>query len=62
MSQIHVIRVSQTEFELGNGAVYPHAVPLDYTPTVEEFQETYNQMTQLFEKAGLLDETACINR
>ena len=34
-----VIRVSDTEFELENGDVYPISFELDYTPTLEEFQE-----------------------
>jgi len=34
-----VIRVSDTEFELENGDVYPIPFELDYTPTLEEFQE-----------------------
>lgn len=62
MSHKQVIRVTQTEFELEDGTVYPHVVPLEHTPTTEEFQESYDKMTALFEKAGLLDEAACINR
>jgi len=34
-----VIRVSEKEFELENGDVYPIPIELDYTPTVEEFQK-----------------------
>lgn len=62
MSQNQVVRVTEMEFELDNGAVYPHPVPLDHAPTVEEFQEIYDQMTNLFEKAGLLDETTRLDR
>ncbi len=50
-----VIRVTQTEFELSNGKVYPHVIPLDVTPTVEEFQETYEKMFQLFQQQGLIE-------
>ena len=37
-----VVRVSETEFELENGDVYPIPFELDYTPTVEEFQKFVN--------------------
>jgi hypothetical protein len=56
MSQNQVVRVTEMEF------VYPHPVPLDHAPTVEEFQEIYDQMTNLFEKAGLLDEATRLDR
>jgi hypothetical protein len=62
MSRNQVVRVTEKEFELDNGAVYPHPVPLDTVPTVEEFQEIYDQMTNLFEKAGLLDEATRLDR
>lgn len=61
MSQ-KIIRVTQEEFELEDGTIYPHAVPLEYTPTVEEFQEVYDHMQDLFEKEKLLNETTSINR
>lgn len=51
MERLKVVRVTQEEFELSNGAVYPHMVPLEDTPTIEEFQATYDQMADLF--AGL---------
>ena len=38
-----VVRVSKTDFELDNGAVYPHLVPLDVVPSVQDFQKTYGQ-------------------
>lgn len=57
-----MVRVTDTEFELENGQVFPHVVPLDYTPTVEEFQEAYDKMSDLFEKAGLRDEATRLNR
>jgi hypothetical protein len=30
------VRVSKTDFELDNGAVYPYPVPLDVVPSVED--------------------------
>ena len=32
------VSVTETEFELEDGRVYPHPVVLDDVPTVEEFQ------------------------
>ena len=49
-----VVRVSKTDFELDNGAVYPHLVPLDVVPSVEEFQKTYDSFYELFKAQGLL--------
>ena len=37
-----VVRVTATEFELEDGRVYTHVVPLNSVPTVEEFQEFYD--------------------
>lgn len=42
-----VIRVNKTEFELDNGLSYPIDPPLDYEPTVEEFQIHYKRACQL---------------
>jgi hypothetical protein len=37
-----VVRVSATEFELDDGRVFPHIVPLEPVPTPEEFQVFYD--------------------
>lgn len=62
MSANTVIRVDEKEFELSNGEIYPHAVPLDHVPTVEEFQDAYDEMSRMFKRAGLLDEATRLNR
>lgn len=54
MEHRKVVRVSETEFELDNGAVYPHVAPLDEVPSLEEFQATYDQMFRLFQQQGLI--------
>ena len=59
MKQLTVVRVTETEFELNNGAVYPHMIPLEVVPTIEEFQMTYDHICRLFEEQGLTaNETA----
>jgi len=42
--QARVVRVTRTEFELSDGRIYEHPVPLDVeqVPTIEEFQRTYD--------------------
>ena len=55
MERYKVVRVTETEFELDNGAVYPHPAPLEEVPSVEEFQATYDQMFRLFQQQGLID-------
>ncbi len=57
-----MVRVTDTEYELSNGDVIPHVVPLDHTPTAEEFQETLKQTEEMFRQAGLLDEATRLNR
>ena len=41
--KIKVVRVTATEFELSNGQIFQHVVPLDEVPTPSEFQEHYNK-------------------
>lgn len=42
---VKVIRVTATEFELSDGRIYEHPLPLepDEIPTVSEFQEFYDR-------------------
>ncbi|NEP03301.1 MAG: hypothetical protein F6K58_32620 [Symploca sp. SIO2E9] len=43
-SEVKVVRVTRTEFELSDGRVFPHVVELDEdeVPTPEEFQEIHD--------------------
>jgi len=50
-----VIRVTQTEFELSDGTVYPHVIPLDETPDLEEFKANYEEMLILFQQKGIVE-------
>jgi hypothetical protein len=60
-----IVRVSKTEFETADGNVRPMLFDLDETPTVEEFQEIYDDWFNVFLEKGLIEnernETA-INR
>ena len=42
-----VKKVTQTEFELEDGSVYPIPFKLDYVPTVEEFQKMINNSKKI---------------
>ncbi len=45
--EFKVKKVTQTEFELEDGSVYPIPFELDYVPTVEEFQMMINNSKKL---------------
>jgi len=42
-----VVRVTATEFELSDGRVFQHVLPLDPVPTTEEFQKHYDRWSNL---------------
>ena len=48
MKKAMVVRVTETEFELEDGRVYPHLIVLDDVPTVEEFQGIYDHWRAVF--------------
>jgi hypothetical protein len=43
VKKMQVIRVDKDEFELEDGRVYEHPIPLEEVPTLEEFQKTYEK-------------------
>jgi hypothetical protein len=45
--EFKIIKVSQTEFEIEDGTIYPILFELDYIPTIEEFQEMINNSHKL---------------
>lgn len=45
-----VVRVTATEFELSDGRVYQHPVPLNDVPTPEEFQDIYDHWSDIIEQ------------
>ena len=48
MKKAMVVRVTEAEFELEDGRIYPHLVVLDDVPTVEEFQSIYDHWFAVF--------------
>lgn len=55
--RVMVVRVSKTEFELSDGRVYPMMFDFadDEVPTVEEFQQQYDQWRSLFSDLKLTE-------
>jgi len=50
-----IVRVSKTEFETADGNIRPMLFDLDETPTVEEFQEIYDDWFNVFLEKGLIE-------
>ena len=50
-----IVRVTKTEFETADGAIRPMLFELDETPTVEEFQEIYDDWFNVFLEKGLIE-------
>jgi len=50
--KVKVVRISTTEFELSDGRVYQHPIPLerDEIPTVQEFQFYYEHWFTLLSR------------
>jgi len=43
IKKVKIIRVTKTEFELEDGRIYEHLVELEEIPSLEEFQEIYDE-------------------
>jgi hypothetical protein len=50
-----IVRVTTTEFETADGTIRPIPLELDETPTVEEFQEIYDDWFNVFLEKGLIE-------
>ena len=37
-----IVRVDENEFETDDGTIYQHLEPLEEVPSIEEFQEIYD--------------------
>ena len=48
-----VKKVTKTEVEFEDGTIIPHPIPFedDEIPTVEEFQQTYNEFLEKIKEA-----------
>ena len=44
---MRVTRVTKTEFELEDGRVYQHLLPLEKVPSVKQFQSIYDRWEQI---------------
>ena len=51
-----VVRVTATEFELEDGRVYTHVIPLNPVPTVEEFQVFYDLWSDRLKNVSGIDQ------
>lgn len=49
MKPLKVVRVTKQEFELENGDIFPHMAELDKVPSIEEFQQIYDNVYKQFE-------------
>ena len=49
-----ITRVTKTEFETSDGEIHQMPFELDVAPTVEEFQEIYDQWVRLFQRKDLI--------
>jgi|TARA_Y100000310_G_scaffold118187_1_gene116993 hypothetical protein len=46
-----IVRVTETEFELDDGSVFPHFEEIDEAPTVEEFQAIYDYWSRVLSES-----------
>lgn len=50
-----IIKITKTEFETEDGAIHPIPFELEEIPSIEEFQEIYDQWFRLFQQKELLE-------
>lgn len=50
VKSMKVVRVTKTEFELEDGRVYDHPVELEDIPSLEDFQEVYDEWVKKFQE------------
>jgi hypothetical protein len=48
VKKMKVVRVDKKEFELEDGRIYEHQVEFEEIPSLEDFQKTYDQWTNIF--------------
>lgn len=49
-----IVRITKTEFEMEDGTICPIPFELETIPSLEEFQEIYDQWFRLFQHKELL--------
>ena len=50
VKSMKVVRVTKTEFELEDGRVYDHPIELEDVPSLEDFQEMYDEWVKKFQE------------
>ena len=56
VKSMKVVRVTKTEFELEDGRVYDHPIELEDVPSLEDFQEVYDEWVRKFQEMFLNDD------
>lgn len=51
-----IVRITKTEFEMEDGTIRSIPFELDEVPTIEEFQQIYDDWLQVFRDKELLEE------
>ncbi|MBD3262229.1 MAG: hypothetical protein GF334_11285 [Candidatus Altiarchaeales archaeon] len=49
-----IVKVTKEYFETEDGKQHPMMFELDEVPTVEEFQEVYDEWVKVFQEKGLI--------
>lgn len=47
---MRVVRITKTEFELEDGRVYQHLLPLEKIPSIKQFQSIYDRWEQIIKQ------------
>lgn len=50
-----IVKIAKTEFETEDGVIHPIPFELEEIPSIEEFQEIYDQWFRLFQQKELLE-------
>jgi hypothetical protein len=50
-----IVKITKTEFETEDGVIHPIPFELEEIPSIEEFQEIYDQWFRLFQQKELLE-------
>lgn len=53
-----IVRITKTEFETDDGTIHPILFELKEIPTIEEFQEIYDNWFRLFQQKDLIEREA----
>lgn len=51
-----ITRVTKTEFETSDGVIHQMPFELEEVPTIEEFQDLYDDWFRILQRKGLVEE------